>query len=229
VYEHLTERFRTAVWTGGGGVTAACHATVRVLPVQRAAIVIDEDEAGVQPWCTSDEVAAGVEAMQATVGEGPAVDAVVTGLPVPVADLAGEAERWPGFAAALERMDGSGAMIAVPLRMGALRFGALDLYRSAPGPLDARVVAASVHIADLIAEQLAPAHAADRATVIAPHWLEQPLASRVIHQAAGMVIAQLGITVPEAYVRLRAYAFGHAISLSEVAERVVARHVRFDG
>src|SRR6266700_5605523 len=95
-YDHLTQRFRTAVRTGGGGVAAACDASVRMLHVQRAAIVIDEPDAGVQPWCASDDVAAWGEAMQATAGEGPAVDAVATGLPVAAADLAGARERWPG-------------------------------------------------------------------------------------------------------------------------------------
>ena len=226
-YDHLTQRFRAAVRTGGGGVAAACDASVRVLPVQRAAIVIDEQDAGVQPWCASDDVAAWVEAMQATAGEGPAVDAVATGLPVAAADLAGARERWPGFAAALARADNSGAMIAVPLRLGTVRIGALDLYRDAPGALDPRMVAAGLHIAGLIAEQLLPLDL-DIAEQ-APHWLEQPLASRVIHQAAGMVVAQLDVGVRDAYVRLRAYAFGHAMSLSEVAAQVVARNVRLDG
>jgi len=229
-YEHLTQQFRTAVRVGGGGVAAACHASVRVLPVQRAAIVIDENEAGVQPWFASDEVAAWVEAMQATAGEGPAVDAVATGLPVAAADLTGTRERWPEFAAALARTHSSGALIAVPLRLGAVRVGALDLYRDAPGPLDTRMIAAGMHVADLIAEQLAPICALDREIPgQAPHWLDRPLASRVIHQAAGMIVAQLDVGVREAYVRLRAYAFGHAMSLSEVAAQVVARRIRLDG
>lgn len=226
-YNHLTQRFRAAVHTGGGGVAAACDASVRVLPVQRAAIVIDEQDAGVQPWCASDDVAAWVEAMQATAGEGPAVDAVATGLPVAAADLSGARERWPGFATALSRADSSGAMVAVPLRLGALRIGALDLYRDAPGPLDAHVVAAGLHIAGLIAEQLVPLDLDTPGQ--APQWLEQPLASRVIHQAAGMVVAQLDVGVREAYVRLRAYAGAHRMSLSEVAGQVVDRRIRLDG
>ncbi|RDI51028.1 GAF and ANTAR domain-containing protein [Nocardia mexicana] len=230
-FEYLTERFLAASRARGGGVAGACAASVGVLPVQRAAIVIDEHHAGVQPWCTSDEVAAGVEAVQATVGEGPAVEAVATGMPVPVADLADGCERWPGFAEALARTRASGAMIAMPLRLGAIRFGALDLYRDAPGRLDARTVSAGLHIADLITTQLVLARSAgDPAeAAAAAQWLEQPLASRAIHQAAGMVVAQLGIGVPDAYARLRAYAFGHALSLAEVAEAVVARRIRFDG
>ncbi|WP_280266154.1 GAF and ANTAR domain-containing protein [Nocardia wallacei] len=228
-FDYLTERFLAAARSRGGGVAGACAASVRVLPVQRAAIVIDEHHAGVQPWCTSDEVAAGVEAVQATVGEGPAVEAVATGVPVPVADLTAGCERWPGFADALSRTSASGAMIAMPLRLGAVRFGALDLYRDSPGRIDAGTVSAGLHIADLITTQLVLARSAREAAAADAQWLEQPLASRAIHQAAGMVVAQLGIGVPDAYARLRAYAFGHALSLAEVAEAVVARRIRFDG
>ncbi|MBF6328159.1 GAF and ANTAR domain-containing protein [Nocardia transvalensis] len=230
-FETLTEQFLAALQAGGGGVAGACRACVRVLPVHRAAIVIDEYEAGVQPWCTSDEVAAGVEAVQATVGEGPAVDAVATGLPVPVPDLTHNRERWPGFTEALAAARISGSMIAMPLQLGAIRYGALDLYRERPGPLDPATTSAALHIADLITAQLVLARSGNPGpaqTVPADLWLEQPLSSRAIHQAAGMVVAQLNIPVPDAYAALRAYAFGHGTSLAETAESVVTRRIRFD-
>jgi hypothetical protein len=50
----------------------------------------------------------------------------------------------------------------------------------------------------------------------------------VVHQAAGMVAAQLNVSVGQALVRLRAHAFGNGLSLTDVAEGVVARTMRFD-
>ena len=50
----------------------------------------------------------------------------------------------------------------------------------------------------------------------------------VVHQASGMVAAQLGVNVEHALVRLRAYAFGHEQPLTAVARQVVARTLRFD-
>jgi len=50
----------------------------------------------------------------------------------------------------------------------------------------------------------------------------------VVHQAAGMVAAQLGVSVREALVRLRAYAFGNDRALADVGKEVVARELRFD-
>ena len=45
----------------------------------------------------------------------------------------------------------------------------------------------------------------------------------VVHQASGMVAVQLGVTVGQALVRLRAYAFGNDRPLAEVARDVVAQ------
>ena len=45
----------------------------------------------------------------------------------------------------------------------------------------------------------------------------------IVHQAAGMVAAQLDFSVGQALVRLRAYAFANDRSLSEVAKDVVER------
>jgi hypothetical protein len=50
----------------------------------------------------------------------------------------------------------------------------------------------------------------------------------VVHQASGMVAAQLGVSVGQALIRLRAYAFGNDRPLTEVAKEVVARTLRFD-
>jgi len=50
----------------------------------------------------------------------------------------------------------------------------------------------------------------------------------VVHQAAGMVAVQLEVSIGEALVRLRADAFAKGVKVSEVAEAVVTRRLRFD-
>ena len=61
-----------------------------------------------------------------------------------------------------------------------------------------------------------------------PHWGPAADFHYVVHQASGMVSAQLGVSVGEALVRLRAYAFGNDRPLTDVARDVVARKLRFD-
>jgi hypothetical protein len=47
-----------------------------------------------------------------------------------------------------------------------------------------------------------------------------------VHNAAGMVSVQEEISVAEALIRLRAFAFGNNRLLADVADDVVARRVR---
>jgi hypothetical protein len=49
-----------------------------------------------------------------------------------------------------------------------------------------------------------------------------------ISQAQGMIMVQLGVTLAEALVRLRAYAYAEARPIADVARDVVARSLRFD-
>ena len=50
----------------------------------------------------------------------------------------------------------------------------------------------------------------------------------VVHNAAGMVSVQQQISVTEALIRLRAYAFSNDRLLADVAQDVVARRLRLD-
>jgi AmiR/NasT family two-component response regulator len=49
-----------------------------------------------------------------------------------------------------------------------------------------------------------------------------------VYQATGMISVQLGVTLEEAFVRLRAHAFAASTPLDNVARDVVRRLLRFD-
>jgi hypothetical protein len=113
-----------------------------------------------------------------------------------------------------------------PLQVGAVRLGALNLYRDRLGPLsddqhaDALVMASIAAQAVLMLQANAP-----------PGTLATELEAGAdlhlsVHQAAGMVAAQLDVSVGQALVHLRAYAFGNGRPLAEVAEDVIARRLR---
>ena len=119
------------------------------------------------------------------------------------------------------------AVFGFPLQVGAVRLGALNLYRDRLGPLsddqhaDALVMASIAAQAVLMLQANAP-----------PGSLAAELEAGAdlhlsVHQAAGMVAAQLDVSVGQALIHLRAYAFGNDRPLSEVAEDVVARRLRF--
>jgi hypothetical protein len=50
----------------------------------------------------------------------------------------------------------------------------------------------------------------------------------IVHQATGMVAAQLGLSVGEALVRLKAFAFGNGRALDDVVKDVLSGTLRFD-
>jgi hypothetical protein len=104
--------------------------------------------------CATDEVSARIEDLQFTLGEGVCVEAVTTGAPVMVADLHGPgaaaAGRWPAF---MEGVAAAGvrAVFALPLRVGFVSVGALDLYRDVPGALTTDQLSAALTAADAAA------------------------------------------------------------------------------
>jgi hypothetical protein len=50
-----------------------------------------------------------------------------------------------------------------------------------------------------------------------------------VHQATGMMLAQLAVSAHDAFVRRRAYAFAHQHPPAEAARNVLARHLVFTG
>ncbi len=178
--------------------------------------------------CTTNDVSAIIEDLQFTLGQGPCVDAFAHGRPVFEPDLAAATvSRWPAFTPpALEA--GVRAVFGFPLQVGAVRLGALNLYRDRPGPLSDDQHADALVMADVASQAVLAMQAAGSDDAVASSLdvgADFPL---VVHQAAGMVAAQLGVTVGEALIRLRAYAFAHDLTLTEVAEEIVGRRLRLD-
>jgi hypothetical protein len=204
-----------------------CQVCVEVLPVQHAAIAIHVAGSGLEILCASDEVAEQAEWAQITLGEGPGVEAVASGEPVVAADLTAANGQWPNFAAEAVKA-GVGALYALPLEVGAIRVGVLNLYRNAPAALNTNDFANAVTVADLVTAILLTVGRTGRITEALGPWWDQPLSTREVHQATGMIVAQLGVTAHEAYVRMQGFAYSRGRMLSEVAHAVVQRRLRFD-
>jgi hypothetical protein len=171
------------------------------------------------------EVSELIEEMQFTLGEGPCVDAFQQDRTVTEPDLADPVtRRWPAFTPPVLRA-GARALFGFPLRIGAVRLGALDLYRDRPGPLTDEQHAAALVLAGRPARQVLEA-AAGAAPGALPTELESGDFHFVVHNAAGMISVQLGITVADALIRMRAHAFSHDRLLNDLAQDVVDRKLR---
>jgi hypothetical protein len=204
----------------------ACHACVRLLDVNGAGLTLMNRSGRSDSRYATDETSAALEELQFTLGEGPVMDAFRSGMPVLLADLdsASGHRRWPVFTpAAVE--SGARAVFVFPLRSGAIRLGALALHRGLPGPLTPEQMSDSLIVTDLILslviDELTPLRRS-------PDALELPPSRAVVHQATGMLSAQLGVTVEEALVRLRAYAFANDEPIATVAGEIVARRLRLN-
>jgi GAF domain-containing protein len=178
--------------------------------------------------CNTDNVCDLIEQLQFTLGEGPSVDAYHEQSPVLEPDLAFPTmPRW--FALSGPMLDaGVKAVFGFPIRVGAVRLGALNLYRDRPGSLTDDQHADSLMMADIAARAVLVMQSNAPAGELAIE-LENGVAFQyVVHQATGMVAAQLGASVGHALVRLRAHAYAQDQPLVEVARGVVARRIRFE-
>lgn len=174
----------------------------------------------------SNEVASAIVDLQFSTGEGPAIDAYRSRRPVLEPEL-GSATRWPAFAPEAVAT-GAAAVFALPLQVGAARFGALTFYRSRPGPLGDGLLADALAMAEVACEitlrlqaQVPPGSLHE--------VLDQLAAERtVLYQATGMVLVQLDTGPEEAVTAIRARAYATSRPVGEVAADVVALRLRFE-
>lgn len=226
------DQILVSVMTGNrGGVSLPeilCAAGTRALSISGAGMALMSEEGHAGVVAATDGAARVMEDLQFTLGEGPCLDASRSGRPVlqPALAETGPA-RWPGFGpGALDA--GIRAIFALPLQVGAISLGVLDLYRSSPGTLDEGQLIEALAFADAatvillhLQDQTAPGEA------LHPQ-LSDPLGSRVeIHQATGMIAVQAAVGLAEALLLLRAHAFAAERTALETARDVLARRLRF--
>lgn len=208
-----------------------CHVAVRLLPVARASVSLCNQGMPV-PLSASDDRAAYLMEVQATLGEGPCLQAARTGAPVLAADLAAgqDAGRWPVFAQQATSL-GVRAVYALPLGDNAGCLGTLDLYRDVPGMLSPGELRTAYLMAGVMTVALIalPTGEENGGHLPGGLWLSELATEHdEVYQAIGMVMAQLGVGEDEALARLRGHAFARGRTVLDVAHDVVAHRKRFE-
>lgn len=223
--------------TGAADALAAanqlCRACVETLEVDGAAISLMYGGTSRGTFGSTGETSRRLDELQFTYGEGPCRDAVSGAVPVLVGDLDDPQDlRWPAFREAALG-DGIRAVFAIPVLIASTAIGALDLYRHRTGALTG-----DRHAGGLFAAQLAklPLLALltevdwDDAADGGDRWEQLASLERVeVYQATGMLIATLDVDDVEALALLRAYAFSHRMTASEVAYAIVERRLSLGG
>ena len=198
---------------------------VAFLPVTGAAISTLGGVLGNETISASDGHAARLDEAQFDVGEGPCWDALRSAAPIAEPSLRTEgALRWPAFAAAV-RGEPVSSIFAFPLIVGPLKIGAVDLYSQDPVALGVGDTQRAEALAEVVGRHilrvaLTTASADDDADL-------NPRTRRTVHQATGVVLAQLAISPDDALVMIQAHAFANGRSVMEVAGEIVDGRLRF--
>ncbi|MFI1989839.1 GAF and ANTAR domain-containing protein [Actinoplanes sp. NPDC020271] len=153
------------------------------------------------------------DTVQYAEGNGPALEAARTRTLITSPDLAAD-RRWPELAAAA-RADGIAAVAAIPLDVRRHAVGALSVSLSTPGRLGPDLLLTAMAMAGQAEVLLGELHRREALTEGA-----------AVDRAVGVIIAQRGCGVQEAYRILHDSAQRLGLDRVTVAERLVAAAAR---
>ncbi|WP_416394142.1 MULTISPECIES: GAF and ANTAR domain-containing protein [unclassified Curtobacterium] len=202
-----------------------CPPFLATLPVTTVGISTLGDPFGTATVFASDALAERVDEIQFDLGEGPCWEALDTRRPVLEPDLrVTPVERWP---LALDGLmsAGVGAIFSFPMRIGTIPVGAVDLSIGHDLTLTAAQVRGAVELTEVAARRVL------RSALVAATADEHTATEngrysrREVHQATGMAAAQLGVSVEDALLVLRAHAFATERPVRDVAADVIARRL----
>jgi hypothetical protein len=172
------------------------------------------------------DVAARLDEWQFDLGEGPCWDAVETRRPVHRSDFSAENDLWPAF----RRMDGVdeiGSLSAFPLLLGPLGIGAIELYTVFPRDLEPQAEADMVALAAIVSRKVLRRALRDDPDALGADGDPPRYSRRAVHQATGVVLAQLGISPADAALLIQGRAFSEGRSMHDVAVSILDGRISF--
>ncbi|MGD0557226.1 MAG: GAF and ANTAR domain-containing protein [Streptosporangiaceae bacterium] len=194
--------------------------STQLLSVSAAGVVLADPRGQLRVAAASSDEAGLIELFQIQNDQGPCLDCFRTGQRVIAADLAGQGERWPRFAAAATRA-GFVTVNALPMRLRDQVIGALNLFGADTGPLGEAELRVGQALADVATIGLLQERNVRRAETLAEQ-LQAALNSRVvIEQAKGRLAERLGLDMDQAFTLLRGQARSTNQRLTDVARYVV--------
>jgi hypothetical protein len=106
--------------------------------------------------------------------------------------------------------------------------GALNLYHDHPGALTDNQVADALVVATFASRSVLAWQADAPPGTLAWQLERAPQHKVEVHQASGRISVQVGVSLEDALVLLRAYAFSHDRPIIDVAADVAAGRLRLD-
>lgn len=203
-----------------------CEPFMVQLPITGALISIVDRRGHRSTISATDPVAARWDELELELGTGPLSDATAQSAPQLVGDVSTSSLN-PVIGSQLTRL-GVRALFAFPLTMGLATVGVVGLYRKDAGALNSDAVGVAIDLA-----RWAAMPAVRQALNEASNEGElddtsiSPGIRREVHQATGMLSAQLDVTTSEAFARLRAYAISSGRSITAVSRDIISGEIEF--
>lgn len=196
------------------------EACVDLFGLGGAGILVADEQDMLRYVAASDEPGRILEKTEASAGEGPCTEAYVTSRVVASRDVTAEDERWPILAKTMADQPVR-AVLGVPVRLGGVPVGTLDVYHQDDHEWDDSEVAALTRYAEVVSATLHAALQAHTAGELA-RQLQYALDYRVvIERAVGYLMASERIDAVAAFNALRAAARTRRTKIGLVAEHVL--------
>jgi GAF domain-containing protein len=198
-------------------VTAAC---VDLFGVAGSGIMLADEQNVPRYVAASDGPGRALEIAESNTGQGPCTEAFVNNTVVASTDVT-EEDRWPDLAAAI-RPHGIRAVLGLPVRLGGVTVGTLDVFYSQPHVWQDEECQALGRYRDLVESTLATAVAAHTAGELATQ-LQYALDYRVIiERGVGYLMARDQVDSITAFNKLRRAARDTRSKIGDVAQRLVS-------
>jgi GAF domain-containing protein len=197
-------------------VTQAC---VDLFGVNGSGIMLADEQNISRYVAASDGPGRILEILESETGQGPCTEAFVLGHPITVSDLPTEL-RWPELAAAIAPHPVH-AVLGVPVRLGGITVGTLDVYKDHPAVWDETERAALSRFSNIVGMILSSALSAHEANELAGQ-LQYALDYRVvIERGVGYLMARDDIDAVTAFNRLRRAARSTQTKIGDVATQLL--------
>lgn len=197
-----------------------CRASVKMLGADGGAVALTPTAMQRFTVSTTSATAARIDELEEVLGDGPTQQAYLTnGLVILRVDRDGEG--LPTFAQAAAEVLGPMTIYAYPMRIGSSVLGVLTVYCAAPRLVTRRAEEAQILANILGGALLRDTDEHDGASLGV--WAGRAR----VHQATGMVVAQLGLTPEDALTLIRAHAYAQATTVDDVAVDIVERRLDF--
>jgi hypothetical protein len=201
-------------------LTQLTERCTQLLDVSSAGLLLADTHGRLHLIAATSNQTRDLELFQLQSEQGPCLDCYASGAPVSVADLSAEAERWPRFVATATQA-GFASVHAVPMRAAGMVLGALGLFGTTVGELNADDLLVGQTLAHVATVSIVQEHAPTPEAVL-PRLRGALTSQVVVEQAKGFLRERLGVSIDDAFRLLRTYARAQHVHLSELARRLIS-------